>query len=144
MSISVRKKVCEKILKIIEDLQKGFPREPVRQKQVYDKLKKQTFNKLELSPRHVRRAFRKLRKDSKIIRSDRGQYWLPEYLERNIEYLKRRIEFEKSFWETVDDLRSKKIAELERKLLHLERCHEDMLEHHERQEILRELRKKGL
>lgn len=50
---------------------------------------------------------------------------------------------EKGFSESVDDLRLNRIAELEQKLLKLEQFYEDILEQHERQEILRKQRKKS-
>jgi len=137
MKISVSEKVYTEILQIIEALQKESPWKPVMQKQVYDKLRRRVHCKSLLSARHVRRAFSKLVNDEKIVKSGRGQYWLPEYLERNINYLKRRIEFEKDFWRIVDTQRLKRITELEQKLEELER-------HQDRQEILRELREKSL
>lgn len=124
----VSKQVCEKVFRIIERLQKESPRKAVTEKQVH--------TKIELSLRHVRRAFRKLREDRKIIRSGRGQYWLQEYLERTLEYLKRELELEKEFWGAVDKLRIQKIAELEHELDVQYQHYEEMLEH---REILEEL-----
>ena len=117
MTVSVSKKVYEQVLQVIEDLQKKSPYKPVTQKQV--------CGKFQLNDRHVRRAFRKLREDGRIIRYAHGQYWLPASLERNIEYLKRRIEFEKGFWQDVDNLRLQKIAELEQRLKDMELHYED-------------------
>lgn len=141
MRVSVSRNVCEQVFQTIRRLQKRSPRQPVTQIQVQD-IFKRALSKPDLSERHVRRVFRKLRENGKIIRSGRGQYWLPEYHDRKIDYLKRQLQLERDFWGTVDEQRQKRVFELELKLEHQELLYEDIQDYYEKQEILRNLRKK--
>lgn len=141
MTLSVSKRVYERLFQTIRALQKESPREPVTQKQTYDRLKR-AYDKPKLSSRHVRRTFRRLAEDRKIAKSGRGQYWLPEYLNKNTEYLKRELEkkfeFEREFWGTVNETMAKRIVELEQKLQWQEIYYEDILEQKEREQNSRE------
>ena len=136
MSPLVSKKACKQIFDIIEDRQREYPREPVTQNQVLAILKKRAYGKSKLSARHVRRVFRELLEDGKIVKSTRGQYWLRENLEKNLAYQKILLESEKKFWGCVDNLRIQKIAELEHMLDVQEQHYEEMIE---RREVLEEL-----
>jgi len=133
--------VCKQILEVIQVLQKKSPSQPVTQKQVHSELK-HNFKKPDLTDRTVRRAFRKLREDRKIIRSDRGQYWLRKYLKRNKDYLKQQQELEKEFYGTVNHLLVKRVIELEKKLAQQEIDYEDIIDSYEKQEILRDQARK--
>ena len=54
--------------------------------------------------RKIDRAFQRLVLDNKIIRRKRGEYWIPEYLGRDIEFLKGEIRMRDYEKKLVDHL----------------------------------------
>jgi hypothetical protein len=47
-----------------------------------------------------------------LIQEQRGQYWIKEYYEKNIDYLKRANEWSEEFWSHVDTLYVDEIRKL--------------------------------
>lgn len=133
---SVGKETCERVFRKIEALQREAPDKAVTQKQVITELEKQ-IGMPKLSKRHIRRTFQKLHRKGKIAKSGRGQYWIPDNLERKTDYLKAKLKFEEEFWKAVDYQRLEEITRLKQELHTLERYYEDFLEQKKREEMLR-------
>jgi hypothetical protein len=91
------KENLEKILRIIERLQKASPYQPVRKRQVEVEIQKIVSIEPKLKYRTITRAFGKLCKSNKLKKVGRGQYWLPEFWDKTMEYQKQvqRVQEEK-------------------------------------------------
>jgi hypothetical protein len=147
-----RKKV-EKVFGIIKNLQEASPLQSVSKAAVSLELVKRgvTVQKAQLlsyrrararRERYLQRSFKKLVSEKRIVRNARGQYWLPSYLERNIEYLKRESQLKELILKGVESFFEKKIRELEEELfivqdheaaLEEEAMHEEVLEEERRE-----------
>ena len=144
MCPSVSQEVLDDVIKIFKKIHEENERkheiESVTKNQVFLELKEKWSYKT------IERAFNKLSDNGSIKKSRRGQYWLKEIYEKNINLLKHRLRqlvSDIKFWETVDELRVENILDLEEKLLKLDIEYTELYEELvERPKILKELRKK--
>jgi hypothetical protein len=134
----IEKYKVEEVFKIINDLQEAVPFQHVSKADVRVKLIKPVVAARDPDPlsdkraraarqRYLQRSFQKLVSEKRIVRNARGQYWLPSYLERNIEYLKRESQLKELILKGVQSFLGKKICELQEELF-LAQDHEATIE----------------
>ena len=86
----------DEIFSILKEIQENNPKDSITKKQVVEKTGR--------SYSSIQRAFRDLCQNGILIKEKRGQYWIKEYHEKNIDYLKRAKEWSDVFWSHVDTL----------------------------------------
>jgi hypothetical protein len=139
----VSKIKVEEIFGIIKSIQEEPPLHPVTKKAV--KLTSaHTKNAIarkdkKLDYRLIARAFKILENENRIERADRGQYWLPGYREKNMEYWKRKFELEELMQRKIEPLIEKQIFALQEKLFYAEQAELEMSDEIEKKRILDEI-----
>ncbi len=104
MNAPINELTRNEIFIIIEEIQENNSRDSITKKQVAEKSGR--------SYSSVQRAFRDLCQLGILIQEQRGQYWIKEYYEKNIDYLKRANEWSEEFWSHVDTLYVDEIRKL--------------------------------
>jgi len=94
--VYVSKNRIEGVFEIIQRLQEACPLKSVSKKDVKSRLRNHLSARKNWKEknRFLGRAFKKLTDEGRIKRHGRGQYWLPSYLDRNIEYLRKKSQFD--------------------------------------------------
>ena len=104
MKAPINELTRNEIFIIIKEIQENNPRDSITKKQVAEKSGR--------SYSSIQRAFRDLYQNDMLIKEKRGQYWVKEYYEKNIDYLKRANEWSEEFWSHVDTLYVDEIRKL--------------------------------
>ncbi len=137
-SISLKK--VEQVFKVFTKLQKENPRKCVTPKDLGK-------GELKLSRRTIERALVKLLDSGRIEKPQRGQYWLPSYLEKNKKYLRYLLESEKitsEFWSNECIDLNEKIGELKLKIMQMEMREPDHQLENEKEGIIKQLKNEGV
>jgi len=149
-SKAVTKKQVNEVINRDTSIEKTSPQEAVAKDQVHKVINRPPSTKPKMHYRQLGRVFQKLLSKKEILLQGRGQYWIPEYLEKKLEYIKKQQELERSFWNrkesdiytpTIEEL-SQKLREAERREHELELFYQDVMEQREHEEVLEKLRKK--
>ena len=97
--------------------------------------------------RKIGRAFKNLSESKRIIKRKWGEYWIPEFLGKHIEYLKSEVrlqDYEKKFVELLIQAYDKEIDRLYSKLEDQEHRYEQYIQDFENEIAERELKSKSL
>jgi len=134
----------EEIFAIIKNTQEAHPSDPVTKDTVKLTLAARAKNAIarenkEVDYRLITRAFKILESKNRIERIARGQYGLPGYREKNMEYWKRKCELKELIQKKTEPLIQKQIFDLQEKLFYAEQAEMQLSEQIENKRILDEI-----
>ena len=129
-----------------KNLQKMKPYEGVTKKEVLASLLKRNDSK-NWYEKKIQRIFRILEYQDKIKKRARGEYWIPKFLEKHIEYIKSQVrshEYDKKIVELLIQAYDREIDRLYSKLEEQEHRYEHYIQDFENEIADKEMKTKRL